>query len=69
MVLYHGGVFEYILFCFVCFATTWFLVHVYVLVDDLDLIIVLYQSRVFKYILVYSGWGGGAVVNICKTYF
>ena len=49
------------------FVTAWFLLHVYVLVDVLDFIIVLYQSRVFEYILVYSGWGG-AVVYICKTY-
>ena len=47
------------------FVTAWFLLHVYVLVDVLDFIIVLYQSDVFEYILVYSGW---AVVYICKTY-
>ena len=31
----------------------------YVLVDVLDFVIVLFQSCVFEYILVYSGWGGG----------
>ena len=75
IVLYQGGVFEYILFCFVCFATTWFLLHVYFLFGVLDFIIVLYQNRVFEYIccckVVEGGGGGegGAVVYICKTYF
>ena len=31
----------------------------YVLGDVLDFVIVLFQSGVFKYILVCSGWGGG----------
>ena len=39
----------------------------YVLVDVLDIVIVLFQSGVLEYILVYSGWGG-AVVHICETY-
>ena len=33
--------------------------HTYFLFDFLDFIIVLYYNRVFEYILVYSGWGGG----------
>ena len=52
------------------YVTTWFLLHVYVLVDVLDFIILFYQSRVFEYILVYSGWGGGGgcciyLQNVC----
>ena len=39
----------------------------YVLGDVLDFVIVLFQSGVFKYILVCSGWGG-AVVHIRRTY-
>ena len=52
------------------FVFAWWLLYVYVLGDVLDFVIVLFQSVVFKYILVYSGWGGGggAVVHIRKTY-
>ena len=46
IVLYQGVVFEYILFCLVCFATTWFFPHVLFV---LELIIVLYQNRVFEH--------------------
>ena len=46
------------------FVTAWFLLHVYVLVDVLDFIRVLYQSCVFKNILVYSGWGGVRLLSI-----
>ena len=34
------------------FVTAWFLLHVYVLVDVLYFVIVLYQSGVFEYIFV-----------------
>ena len=47
--------------------SVWLLLHVYILVDVLDFVIVLFQSGVFDYILVYSVWGG-AYVDICKTY-
>ena len=33
------------------------LLDVYILVDGLDFVLVLLQSGVFEYILVYSGWG------------
>ena len=39
----------------------------YVLVDVRYFVIVLFQSGVFEYIVVYSGWGG-AVVHICEKY-
>ena len=42
------------------FGSSWSLLHVYVLVHVLDIVIVLFQSGVFKYILVCSGWGGAA---------
>ena len=48
------------------FVTAWFLLHVYVLVDVLDFIIVLYHSRVFKYMLVYSG--GGLCISAKRIY-
>ena len=38
----------------------WLLLYVYVLGDVLDFVIVLFRSGVFEYIIVYSGWGGGA---------
>ena len=41
------------------FVSAWLLLHVYVLVYVLDFVIVLFQSGVFEYILVYSVWGGG----------
>ena len=41
------------------FVSAWSLLHVYVLVDALDFVIVLFQTGVFEYMLVYSGWGGG----------
>ena len=48
----------------------WLLLHVYVLVNVLDFVIVLFRSGVFDHILVHSGWeGGGSVVHIfCKPY-
>ena len=42
------------------FVFAWLLLYVYVLGDVPDFVIVLFQSGVFKYILVYSGWGGVA---------
>ena len=38
--------------------SAWLLQHVYVLVDILGFVIVLFQGGVFEYILGYSGWGG-----------
>ena len=49
------------------FVSTSVFVHVYVLVDVLDFVIVLIQSGIFEYILDYSGWGG-AVLHICRSY-
>ena len=48
----------------------WLLLHVYVLVNVLDVVLVLLRSGVFDYILVHSGReGGGSVVHIfCKLY-
>ena len=46
----------------------WFMIRVYVLVDILDFVIVWFQSGAFKFIVVHSGWWGGGVVFICKTY-
>ena len=43
IVLFQGGVFEYILFC----------VRVVVLVDVLGFVIVLFQSGVFEHVLFY----------------
>ena len=37
------------------FVFTWWLLYVYVWGDVLDFVIVLFQSGVFKYILVCSG--------------
>ena len=37
----------------------WLLLYVHVLGDVLDFVIVLFESGVFKYILVCCGWGGG----------
>ena len=45
------------------FVSAWLLLHVYVLVDVLDFVIVLFQSGVFEYILVCSGRGG-----VCYAY-
>ena len=45
------------------FVSAWLLLHVYVLVDLLDFVIVWFQSGGFEYILVYSGWGG-----VCCAY-
>ena len=50
------------------FVFAWLLLYVYVLCDVLDFVLVLFQSGVFKYILVCGGWGGWPVVHICKTY-
>ena len=49
------------------FVSAWLLLHVHVLVDVLDFVIVLFQSGSFECILVYSGWGG-PVLHLCKTY-
>ena len=46
-------------FTFENFVPAWLLLHVYVSVDVLDFVIVLFQSGAFEYILVYSGSGGG----------
>ena len=37
------------------FVSAWLLLQVYVLVDVLDFVVVLFQSGVFEYLLVYSG--------------
>ena len=39
--------------------SAWLLLHVYVLVDDVDCVIVWFQSSDIEKILVYSGWEGG----------
>ena len=52
--------------CYFVFA--WLLLYVYVLGDVLDFVIVLFYSGVFKYTLVYGGWGGLPVVHICETF-
>ena len=41
--------------------SAWLSLHVYVLVGVLDFVNVLLHSGVFEYILVYSGWGEGAL--------
>ena len=64
IVLFQSGVFEHVFY----FVFAWLLLHVYLLGDVLDFVIVLFQNLDFKYILVCSGWGGGAVVRIRKTY-
>ena len=51
-----------------CFVFAWLLLYVHISGDVLDYVIVLFQSVVFKYILVCSGWGGWPVVHIRKTY-
>ena len=40
----------------------------YILVDVLDFAIVLYQSGVFEYILVYSGGGGLFCISAKRIY-
>ena len=39
------------------FVPGWLLLHVYVLVDSLDFVIVLFRRGVFEYVLFYGGWG------------
>ena len=43
------------------FVSGWYLLHVHVLVDFLDFVIVLFQSGVFEHVLFYGGWGACCV--------
>ena len=38
--------------------SAWLLLHVHVLVDVLDFVVVMFKSSVFEHISVNSGWGG-----------
>ena len=48
--------------------SAWLLIHVCVLVDVLDFVIVLFQSSVFEYILVCSSWGGGCCAYLQNVF-
>ena len=49
--------------------SAWLLLNVYVLVDVLDVVIVLFHSCVFEYILVYSSsWRGGCCAYLQNVF-
>ena len=50
------------------FVSAWLLLHVYVLVNVLDFVIVLFQGGVFEYMLVYSGWGRGCYAYLQNVF-